>query len=104
MAFIKNMKLYDLEKSLIEDLQGNIEDIRDNKYPDDVIREYVDSAVPVMNYDLLKMASDELWLGVEEPEIMAFDGTNTAVNAIAGNIYAHLMEIATKWADDNKIS
>jgi len=51
---------------------------------------------------LLEVALDNLWLAVEEPEILASDGKATAVNAIAGNIYDELLEVANNWLDENK--
>jgi hypothetical protein len=54
---------------------------------DDTIREIADQTVPIHHGDLLEVAMSALWLATEEPEIMAFNGENTAVNAIAGNIY-----------------
>ena len=91
-----------LEKELLEELENNKQEILEDKYPEDVIREYVDSSVPVMTYDLLKLAESDFWLAVDEPEIMAFDGKNSAVNAIAGNVYERLMEVASDWLDKNQ--
>jgi hypothetical protein len=96
------MTLYDLEKSLLDTLNDNKDEILKNEYPDDLIKEYVDGEVPVYNSDLLKLALDEIWLAIDEPEYMGFDGKNTGVNAIAGNVYEHLLEKANEWLENNK--
>lgn len=96
------MRLYDLEQSLLRTLEDNKEDILKSEYPDDDIREFVDSEMPVYNSELLEIALDDLWLSVEEPEVYAFDGVHNAVNAIAGNLYNHLLEKANEWLENAK--
>lgn len=65
--------------------------------PHDRIFEITDSSVPIHNYDLLQMAVANLTLAVIEPEILAFDGTATAVNSIAGNIFQYINEELWDW-------
>ena len=89
-----------LKQSLRETLEDNKEEILENQYPEDLVREYADGEVPVYTYDLLKIAENDLELAVAEPENMAFDGSNCAVNAIAGVIYEELMSEATEWLDE----
>ena len=89
--------LHDLEHRLKQDIDDQTTDIKANEYPDDYLHEIVDGFVPVYNADLLRYALDDLWLAVVQPEHMAFDGENTAVNAIAANIYDHLMECANEY-------
>jgi len=62
----------------------------------DSLVELVDERTPIMTYDLLMYAIDEPSLAIEEPELLAFDGKPTAVNAIAGRIYEELMDVALK--------
>ena len=92
--------LYQLKTDLLDELKDRKKEILEDEYPDDLIREIVDSFTPIMTYDLLEVAQDDLWLAVDEPDIMAFDGKNTAVNAIAGNLYDYLFEIAIEWLDE----
>jgi hypothetical protein len=87
------MNLDELKKEAVNELRERAKD----EYPNlddhpDWISEIADSSVPIHYADLLEMAGNEIWLATEEPEIMAFDGTNTAINAIAGNIYKALEE------------
>ena len=55
---------------------------------DDEIFEIADSSCPIMNYDILQCAVDDMDLALTEPEIgPAFDGSPTAINIIAANIF-----------------
>ena len=56
----KRINMYQLEKNLIDELNDNKEEILKNE---DLLHEYVDSHVPVYNYDRLLLACDDLWLG-----------------------------------------
>jgi len=94
--------LKELEKDLLAELGDDKEEILESEYPDDIMREYIEGVIPVYNSDLLGLAQSDLWLAVEEPEIMAFDGKNTAINSITGNIYEHLLEIANNWLKEQK--
>ena len=84
-------QLDDLKKDAVNELKTWAEE----NYPDfddytDQIHEIADSSVPVYNATLLEIAGEDLWIACEEPEILAFDGTPTAVNCIAGVIYNEL--------------
>ena len=52
--------MYQLEKNLIDELNDNKKEILENE---DLLHEYVDSHIPVYNYDRLLLACDDLWLG-----------------------------------------
>lgn len=97
------MKLKTLETSLIETLEDNKEEILDDKHPEDRLSEYVDGEIPVYNSEILELAMDNLWFAVEEPEILGFDGKNTAINAIVGNVYQHLLEVANEWLKEKTL-
>ena len=67
----------------------------------DWIHEIADSSVPVYTYDIMECAREELSLATEVPEIgPAFDGSQTASNIVAANIYErvcnHLYEVEQK--------
>jgi len=80
-----------MTQSLHQIIEAAKEELKDNfkgaQYPTDIIHEIADNSVPVYNYDLLKLACEDLSLGCDEPEFYAFDGKKTAVNAIAANVY-----------------
>ena len=97
-----NNTIENLKTNLLKELNNNKEDILKNKYPEDYINEIVDSNVPVYNSDLLEMAINDLTLAVDSPDILAFDGRPSAVNAIAGNIYELLYEEAMRWLKQQK--
>jgi hypothetical protein len=83
------MTLEEIVQDAITELKDWLED-NPGDDPADTITEIADSSVPVYNSDLLKLAADNLWLGTDAPEIYAFDGSHTPVNAIAGNVYEHV--------------
>jgi hypothetical protein len=60
-------------------------------YPEDVVHEFADSAVPVYTWDIMQMAANNTSLATDEPELgPAFDGSPTPANIIAANIYEHV--------------
>ena len=68
----------------------------------DTISEIADSAVSVYNYDLLRLAADNLHLALDEPDCSPFfDGRPTPVNIIAANIFEHVL--AALWAEVRRI-
>ena len=49
-----------------------------------------------MNFDILQYASYNHVLALNEPEIIAFDGSTCAINVIAGNMYEAISEALTE--------
>lgn len=90
----KEYFIEDLEKNVREEVREMKEELLEAQYPEDQLTEIADGWVPIYTYELLQYASNNLWLAVEEPEIYAFTGEKTPVNAIAGNIYERLSRIA----------
>ena len=81
------INLRDMELTAVGDLQIWMEDNPLDTEPHDTISEIADSSTPVYNYDLLRLAADNLNLGVDVPELgPAFDGEPTPVNIIAANV------------------
>ena len=67
----------------------------------DWIHEIADNSVPVYTIKILECAMENMSLATDEPEIgPAFDGSHTAANIIAANIYErvcnHLYEVEQK--------
>ena len=90
--------LYDIKQGALESLRESIESTGD--YDDDTLHEIADSSVPVYNQDILEAALDDMDLALTEPEIgPAFDGSSTAINIIAANIYEAILEFLTENAD-----
>ena len=94
------LTLHQLEENLSSELEDDKNEILSSEYSHDRITEIVDGCIPIYHSELLEMASNNTEMATNEPEIMAFDGHNTPINAIAGNIYQHLQEKAYKWLDD----
>jgi hypothetical protein len=90
--------MHELEKNLIQELNDNKEEILENE---DLLYEYVDSHVPVYNYDRLQLACDDLWLGYPSESGIS-EGCDNAYDIIAHNIYEKLMEKAQSWLNDNE--
>ena len=93
--------MHQLEIDLIDELNNNKKEILERKYPSDVIHEYVDGWIPVYNYDLLRLACDDLWLGYKTEEQEEMKAENS-YDIIKWNIYEKLSEIAYKWLSDNE--
>ena len=90
--------MHQLEKDLIDELNDNKKEILDNE---NLLHEYVDSNVPVYNYNRLQLACDDLWLGYPSESGIS-EGCNNAYDIIAHNIYEKLMEKAQSWLNDNE--
>lgn len=78
-------------------IENAIEDLKDwmsenpGDSPSERITEIADESTPIMNWDILQCAEDDMTLALTEPEIgPAFDGTPTAINIIAACIYERL--------------
>ena len=94
----RKINMYQLEKNLVDELNDNKQEILDNE---DLLYEYVDSHVPVYNYDRLLLACDDLWLGYPSESGIS-ESCNNAYDIIAHNIYEKLMEKAQSWLNDNQ--
>ena len=90
--------LYELGQDVRAELRERIDEI-DRDEPHDVIFEIADSNVPIYNYDLLDVASNNINIAVNEPELgPAFDGSPTPINVIAANIFEYLeTELWDEW-------
>lgn len=95
-------RLYDLEQEVISKVEERFEGEGFGRYEHDVIHKIVDDSIPVYTADLLECALENLWLAHEEPEAYGFGGEHSAVNAIVGNLYQHLYEIAIEALEECK--
>ena len=70
-----------------EDWQDTLDELS-NFECEDWIHEIADSSVPVYTYDIMECAMEDMSLATYVPEIgPAFDGSQTAANIVAANIY-----------------
>ena len=60
---------------------------------DDLAEEIADNMVPVYDGELLELALSDMPLATTVPDTYWFDGSHTAVNAIAGNVFERLREV-----------
>ena len=92
----ERLYMYELEDSFKKLLEDNKKEILESKYIDDTLHEYTDGHVPIYNYDLLRLACDDLYLGykTEDNEQENFE---SAYDIIKWNIYEKLNSIAYEW-------
>jgi len=93
----KMSELYNLEQGVRQEIRQWAEDNPDNNDIDydGSLHEIVDGSIPVYDSDILELATENLELATDEPELgPAFDGSPTPINIIAANIYEYLSNIA----------
>jgi len=95
----KKPNIYQLEQNLIRDLNDNKDQILKNE---DLLSEYVESMVPVYNYDLLLLACDDLWLGYPNDYISEVEHKYDAYEIIKWNVYEKLFNFANDWLNQNR--
>ena len=99
--------LYEYLETHCEEYHNEAEDWEDtldevaNFECQDWIHEIADSSVPVYTYNIMECAMEDMALATDVPEIgPAFDGSQTAANIVAANIYErvcnHLYEVEQK--------
>ena len=92
----KKLTMYQLEKDFLEGL----EECKTEILEDDNIPEIADSYVPIYNYELLQLASDDLWLGYHSESGLTSGCEYDAYKIISMNIYEHLLNVGHKWKED----
>ena len=95
----KKVSMYQLEQNLLHDLNDNKDQILNNE---DLLTEYVESAVPVYNYDLLLLACDDLYLGYPNDYIGEAEYKYDAYEIIKWNVYEKLFNFANDWLNQNR--
>ena len=95
----KKINMYQLEQILLHDLNDNKDQILNNE---DLLTEYVESAVPVYNFDLLQLACDDLYLGYPNDYIGEAEYKYDAYEIIKWNVYEKLFNFANDWLNQNR--
>ena len=100
-------KFKDIKLSATDEFLEQIKWMLKNKsavHFSDLINEVVDNNVPVTNHELVDLLQDDINFALDTPEIgPAFDGSPTAINIIAANVYEKLSNFMYEWADDQKL-
>lgn len=91
------MRLSELTEELMETLEENKKDILSHNDPDGVVGEYIDGVMPIYTSDILELAKNDLWLGVDTPDFLAYGGEKNAIGCIGGLVYQELSEKANDW-------
>lgn len=87
----KTYNFRDLLNDTRQEVRDELEGLSVEEMEEYDLHELADGNVPCMHYDLLRYGAENLDLSAYEPDILAFDGTPTAVNCIAGRIYEDLL-------------
>jgi hypothetical protein len=90
----KKITMYQLEQNLIGELNDNKQQILNNE---DLLFQFVDSYIPIYNYDLLMLAADDLYLGYSDDYIMPDENNHNIYDIIKWNVYNKLLEVANEW-------
>lgn len=81
--------IYNLANDLVDEIKENWQEISESKYPEDLIIQYIDGAIPIYNYELLQYAMNDLWLCCEDGIDLIPDNPS-AFGIIRANIYREL--------------
>lgn len=95
-------RLYSLADEIIAEYRDEYGDL---PHITDVAHEIADGLVPVYDYDIMALAMDDIDLALNVPELgPAGDGTPTAINLIAANIYELLFDYVTErlWEEEEE--
>ena len=95
--------MYDLVKRLEESLDDDREEILSSEYPEDWVAEVVDGTIPVYNYDLAIVLSEDLTLGF--PEEIPFSPSDPDIcifKMIQWSISERLSSHASEWLEEAK--
>jgi len=96
------MRLEEYVQMAVDELEEWMKD-NPGEEPDDMIHEIADSSCPVYNYEILRLASENITdIGLREAEIIGFDGTPTPVNVAVGAIYEHIAEKLQEYYNEHK--
>jgi hypothetical protein len=93
---------------LIEDFKDTLEqekkEILSSDYPDDLLHEYADSAVPVYNWDLAQLLANNQELAFpDEPTLVADSGDDFNIfKIIMFSVYERLLEAGHEWFNEQK--
>ena len=94
----KKLTMYQLEKDFLEELEECKSEILEATYPEDLLSEMAESNIPVYNYELLQLVSDDLWLGYPSESGLT-EGYEDAYQIIGMNIYERLLDISLQWLE-----
>ena len=101
-------KLEQLEKDLLERLDCDMKYILAEQYPEDMLHDYVDSAVPIHDHELLQVFFEEgSNLTIHDHQgLWEYDKSLTpfmnVTKLIQTGIYCYLSQAAFKWLDEQQ--
>lgn len=100
----EKLTIWKLEERLKQDLDSAREEILESQYPEDLISEYVDSAIPIRNHDLAQMLASDITLGVVD-DWGILEGSVEDLDVfrlLKVTIYERLSPIGYEWLEANR--
>ena len=100
-------KLEQLERDLLKQLDYEMKYILAEQYPGDMLHDYIDSAVPIHNHELLQTFFEEgSDLTIHDQGLWEYDKSLTpfmnVTKLIQTGIYCYLSQAAFKWLDEQQ--
>ena len=100
-------KLDQLEKDLLKQLNDDMKYILAEQYPEEMLYEYIDNAIPIYNDELLQVFFEEgSNLTIDDQGLWEYDKNLTpfmnVLKLIQTGIYCHLSQPAFKWLDEQQ--
>lgn len=92
-----------ITNNMLAELHDECADILAQKYPEDVLNEYVDRAVPVYHSQLLSLLNDQPNLAYGPNDSGLLCANPSVWGIISAAVYEQLHDYATSWLD-NEIS
>ena len=89
-----------LTRDLIASLDADKDTIQTAAYPDDLIHEYVDSTIPVYNWELAECRADNPSLAYPDDEGLLPEKANVW-QILMVSISEQLTHVAYEWLEDN---
>jgi len=84
---------YELEKELRVEIKDRTQEIKEHKYPEDILHEIVDAIVPIYNSELLEIALDNMSVCFAEDEGL-YSNDMDIFKRLQIGIYEQLLPIA----------
>ena len=93
------MTFSEVIQNLKHDLNNNKTEILEHSYPEDMLDEYIDSAIPIYYSDQIEcLASDHDLATVSDPGLLPENAS--VYDIVVASIYEHLSSIAYEWLQE----
>ena len=93
---------YNLEQSLIAELNDRKDEILEHRYPEDLLCEIVDSSIPVYYSQLVELLADNHDLAYVDDQGLIDTKDINVFKIIQTSAYEQLSQIAYGWLEENR--